>query len=95
LGKVGAVAAGFTHSVALKGDGKVVAWGPNKDWDDKPQGQSTVPPALTGVAAIAAGDWFTVALKKDGTVAAWGKNDDGQCSPPPGLKNVSNIAAGR
>src|SRR5260370_28335875 len=45
-----AIAAGGVHSLALKSDGTVVAWG------DKVQGQSTVPAKLTGGVPIAAGE---------------------------------------
>ena len=62
-----AIAAGNGHTVALKSDGTVVAWGYNF------YGQTTVPPGLSGVTAIAAG-YHTVALKSDGTVVAWGDN---------------------
>ncbi|MCM8828510.1 MAG: hypothetical protein NC902_04400, partial [Candidatus Omnitrophica bacterium] len=68
-----AIAAGWAHTVALKGDGTVVAWGDN--WD----GQCYVPAGLTNVVAIAAGGAHTVALKGDGTVVAWGDNWYGQC----------------
>ena len=49
LSGVTAIAAGGYHTVALKSDGTVAAWG------DNAQGQRTVPAGLTGVTAIAAG----------------------------------------
>jgi hypothetical protein len=64
-----AVAAGGSHSVAIKGDGTVVAWGNNN------YGQATVPAGLAGVTAVAAGGRHTVALKGDGTVVAWGNDE--------------------
>ena len=90
-----AIAAGRSHTVALKQDGTVVAWGEN----DK--GQTTVPAAvnvqlgdLWRVVAIAAGYSHTVALEQDGTVFAWGENDKGQTTVPAGLSGVVAIAAG-
>ena len=71
-----AIAAGWYHTVALKGDGTVVAWGYNG------YGQCNVPPGLSGVTAIAAGGYHTAALKGDGIVVAWGDSHDGQCTVP-------------
>lgn len=76
------------HSLALKRDGKVVAWGCNSD------GQVSIPAGLTDVTRIAAGRAHSLALKLDGTVVAWGCNLHGQCSVPPGLDDVISIAAG-
>jgi len=64
--------AAWAHTVALKSDGTVVAWGDNS------KGQTTVPAGLSGVVAIAAGRYHAVALKGDGTVVAWGDNSSGQ-----------------
>ena len=50
LSAVVAIAAGGSHTVALKQDGTVVAWGYNNS------GQTTVPAGLSGVVAIDAGD---------------------------------------
>ena len=72
LSGVVAIAAGGLHTVALKQDGTVVAWGHNI-FD-----QTKVPAGLSGVVAIAAGGSHTVAFKQDGTVVAWGKNDAGK-----------------
>jgi len=83
-----AVAGGDFHTVALKSDDTVVAWGHNE------QGQTTVPAGLSGVVAIAAGGNHTVALKSDGTVVAWGWNHEGQTTVPAGLSGVDSIAAG-
>ena len=78
-----AVAAGSQHSLALKADGTVWAWG----WGEFGQlgdGSATdrwmpvqVGP-LAGVIAIAAGAAHCLALKDDGTVWAWGANRSGQ-----------------
>ena len=88
LSGVVAIAARGFHTVALKQDGTVVAWGSNNS------GQTTVPAGLSGVVAIAVGRLYTVALKQDGTVVAWGSNSDGQATVPAGLSGVVAIAVG-
>ena len=76
--------------MALKTDGRVLAWGRNN------YGQTTVPEGATsGVIAIAAGWDHTVALKGDGNVIAWGWNGFGQITLPPAVRSgISAIAAG-
>jgi alpha-tubulin suppressor-like RCC1 family protein len=83
-----AIAAGGTHSLALKANGTVVAWGAND------YGQTTVPPGLTNVIGIAAGWQHSLALRANGTVVAWGENEHGETNVPSGLTNVIDIKAG-
>jgi hypothetical protein len=82
-----AIAAGYTHSLALLTNGTVVAWGYNL------MGQTTVPANLTNVVAIAAST-HSVALKRDGTVVIWGSNDPAVTAIPPNLTGVIGISAG-
>jgi len=77
------------HSLALKSNGTVVAWGHNN------YGQSTVPGGLSSVVAISAGVYHSLALKSNGTLVAWGDNHYGQSWVPPGLSGVVAIAAGQ
>src|SRR6266403_887881 len=72
LGTVIAVAAGGSHSLALKNDGTVVAWGDNS------AGQSSVPTGPGTVIAVAAGGYHSLGLRNDGTVVAWGDDSYGQ-----------------
>lgn len=83
------VSAGVMHSVVLKSDGTVAAWGTNDS------GQTSVPAGLTDVIAVSAGGYHTLALKSNGTVVAWGANSSGQASVPVGLNNVVAISAGK
>jgi len=104
------VSAGDNHSVYLKTDGTVWAWGQNNfgqlgngtTLDSPPLVQVT---GLCDAVAISAGTAYTVALKSDGTVWAWGNNAFGQLgdgttnhSPIPvktsGISDVAAIAAG-
>lgn len=81
-----AIAAGYNHSLALKSDGTVVAWG---DLLTRARGGGmAVPAGLTNVSAIAAGLHDNLALKKDGTVVYWGLN-----ALPP-LTNITAITVG-
>ena len=82
-----ALAAGWSHSLALKPNGTVLAWGSN-DF-----GQTNVPPDLSGVKAIAAGWDHNLALKSNGTVVAWGWNYHGITNVPAGLSDVTAVAA--
>ncbi|MDY0281523.1 MAG: hypothetical protein RBR35_13295, partial [Salinivirgaceae bacterium] len=83
-----AIEGGIGHSLALKEDGTVVAWGDNE------YGQSTIPAGLSGVKAIKAGAFHSLALKEDGTVVVWGAQSGGQ-NIPTGLSGIKAIAVGK
>jgi alpha-tubulin suppressor-like RCC1 family protein len=86
------LAAGADHSLMLKEDGTVLAWGKNSfgqlgdgtkttrriSAQVKVKGDDGSLTPLSDVAALAAGSYHSLALKSDGTVWAWGKNNAGQ-----------------
>ncbi len=74
---------GATHSLAVKSDGTVWAWGWNGDGrlgDGTTTDSLTPVPVLglTDVVAVAAGNDHSSAVKSDGTLWAWGDNSSGQ-----------------
>jgi|GEM_PF-473423 len=102
-----AIAAGEYHTLGLKNDGTVWAWGLN---DHNQLGQtsitsSNVPlqvPGLTNVIAISAGGYHSMALKSDGTVWDWGDNVKGETgngtnssttSTPTQVPSFTNVIA--
>jgi alpha-tubulin suppressor-like RCC1 family protein len=104
------IAAGGTHSVALKDDGTVWTWGDNQFGQlGNASTQSVSSPqqvtALSNVIDIAAGYAHSVALCADGTVWAWGLNTNGQLGAGTtaqpaipveviGLSNIREIGCG-
>jgi alpha-tubulin suppressor-like RCC1 family protein len=83
LSEVTAISAGAYHSLALLGDGTVMAWGRNEygQLGNGTTEDSDVPVAVNGlsnVIAISAGYEENLALLSDGTVMAWGRNQLGQ-----------------
>ena len=81
LGQVVAIAAGGSHSLALRYNGQLYAWGRNNygQLGDGGTTDRTSPVlVLSGVVAVAAGDFHTLAVLSDGTVRAWGHNNRGQ-----------------
>jgi len=104
------VAAGYAHSLAVKSDGTLWAWGRNvygQLGDGTTTDRLTPMPVLglTGVVTVAAGSGHSLALKSDGTLWAWGRNAQGQLGdgtttarltpvPVPGLTGVVAVAAG-
>ena len=85
LSNVVAIAAGDSHSLALKADGTVVGWGYS--------GYATPPAGLNNVVAVAVGGEHSLALKADGSVVGWGLNNYLQTTPPAGL-NLLNVPVG-
>jgi alpha-tubulin suppressor-like RCC1 family protein len=85
LSGVISLAGGGNHSLALRSDSTVWAWGSN-DYGQLGDGtltQRTTPgpvSGLSGIKAIAAGDFHNLALKADRTLVAWGSNQFGQLS---------------
>ena len=59
------VAAGYAHSLTLRNDGTVAAFGMN----DK--GQCDVPETAHGAIAVACGGFHSLALTPGGGVVAW------------------------
>ncbi len=93
------IAAGFSHSLSLKSNGTVVAWGWNSE------GQTDVPSDLTGAVQVSAGNTYSMALKSDGKLVGWGSNSfykrtgvpdslDPLVSPVDRITNATAVAAG-
>jgi alpha-tubulin suppressor-like RCC1 family protein len=82
-----AVTGGRAHSLALKADGDVTAWGDNF------YNQTNVP-GINGALAIAAGLNHSVAVNANGIVSAWGDNSSGQTTVPASISNTVAVAAG-
>jgi alpha-tubulin suppressor-like RCC1 family protein len=80
---------GEEHCVVRKMDGFVTAWGPFA-----PSVVRTPPAGLRDVTQVDAGVEHTLALRQNGSVVAWGTNVSGCCVVPPGLSNVTKVAAG-
>lgn len=78
-----AVSAGWGHSLAVREDGTVLAWG------DDSYRQLAVPPNATNVVAVSAGFYHSVALRADGTIVAWGRDAFGVVT---GAATGTNIA---
>ena len=103
-------AGGASHSVALKSDGTVWAWGDNSKGQlgNRSNTDSHVPVQVLGLGSalsVGAGDRHTVAVGSGGTVWAWGYNVFGELgngtandSTLPvqvsGLAGVSEVAVG-
>ncbi len=100
---------GQYHSVAVKEDGTIWAWGYNGygqlgDGTTTSRKYAVTIGNLTGGKSAAAGNYFSVVLKKDGTVWAWGINKYGQLGDgtvstrkvpvQAAIDNVVAIAAG-
>ena len=78
-----ALATGGSHSLALRRDGRVLAWGYNAngqlgDGTTTSRSFPVLISALANVRALAAGESFSLALTADGSVWAWGYNGSGQ-----------------
>jgi len=100
------IAAGRWHSLVVKSDGSLWAWGYNgfgQLGDGTTTGYQGLVPVLDGVAAVAAGSMYSLALKTDGSLWAWGANNVGQLGdgttaqrlkPVRVLTQVASVAAG-
>ena len=93
LSNVTAIVVGAEHSLALRSDGSVWAWGENEVCqlglglnDTAPRATATQVPGLVNVAAIFSGAAHSFALRSDGAVFAWGFNANNQL----GLGSMSN-----
>ena len=81
------VAGGVIHSLGVKSNGSIAAWGYNVD------GQCTVPAPNADFTAVAAGYTHSLGLKSDGTIAAWGDEASGLCAVPAPNADFTAIAA--
>ena len=94
------VAAGSEHSIGLKSDGTIWAWGDN-EYGQVGVGSSDfwkTTPTQIGIAtdwvSIAAGYGHNLGIKSDGTLWAWGYNADGQLGDGTILNKLSPVQIG-
>jgi alpha-tubulin suppressor-like RCC1 family protein len=88
LAGVVGIAAGDDHSLAVRSNGTVWAWGKNSlgQVGDGTRIDRTIPvliPTILGAAAVAAGGDHSLALLRDGSVRAWGFKLRNELTDPP------------
>ena len=83
-----AVAGGGWHSLGLKANGTIVAWGNNNS------GQCNIPAPNANFVAVAGGAEHSLGLKRNATIVAWGNNNSGQCNIPAPNANFVAVAGG-
>jgi hypothetical protein len=88
LGAAVSIAAGESHTLALRSDGSVRAWGRND------YGQCNVPVGLGEAVKIATGLFHSIALLADGSIRCWGRNDSGQCNVPADVGSSIAVSGG-
>jgi alpha-tubulin suppressor-like RCC1 family protein len=85
LSSVKSIAAGYSHSLALKTDGTVISWGY----------PAALPPArINNINAIAANINYSLLLSSNGTVKVYGMPHYELATVPTSLNGVIAIAAG-
>ena len=94
LSGVVAVAAGARHSLGLKSDGSIVAWGNNRSEYGQYLGPCEISVPNTGFTGIAGGAYHSLGLKADGSIVAWGDNAMLQCQVPTPNSGFVGVAAG-
>ena len=81
MGKAGyfqTVSTGGYHSMAIKTDGSLWAWGSNyygELGDGTREDRNTSIKVMDGVTSVSAGGFHTMAIKADGSLWAWGNNN--------------------
>ena len=91
------IATGFHHSLALKADGGVWAWGYNRNGQlgdgSTVEKASPVQVLLPGseVIQVAAGKIYSLALKADGSVWGWGNNAWGQMADGTKIDHLTPV----
>jgi len=94
-----AIASGFAHTIALKSNGTLWAWGKN-EWG--PIGDGTLTNRTTpkqigsgyNGATIEAGGDHNIVLKSDGTLWTWGHNNSGQIGDGTNIIRTSPVQIG-
>jgi uncharacterized repeat protein (TIGR01451 family) len=97
LSSAAAVNGGGDHSLALRSDGAVWAWGDNNrlQLGDSTNCCRPTPqpvPALAGVRAMAAGNSHNLVLLNDGSLRAWGVNSSGQLGDGTTTNRMSPVS---
>jgi alpha-tubulin suppressor-like RCC1 family protein len=83
LSEVTQISGGYYHTLALRSNGTVMAWGRNStgalgNGTTTDSSSAAAVPGLSSVIAVAAGSEHSLALLSNGTVMAWGDNEDGE-----------------